>query len=242
MLLPAPLRAQALSPAQRDEVLTLLREALLRDPSILRDALAALQQDDQHQQVAAQQAAIHAQEAALLRDPADPSKGNPRGDLTIVEFFDARCPYCKALHPTLAELIQLDPNLRVVMKDLPILGPASVVASRALLAAQRQGKYAAYQDALLRLRGEPTEAALQAEAQKIGLDWPRLKRDMEDPAIAARLQGNLALARALSIEGTPALVIGGTLVPGAVDLPTLRNLVAQARQEAATRAGGRNGG
>lgn len=236
-LAPAAAPAQApapggLTPQQREEVVQILRDSLTRDPSILRDALAAMQQAEQQDRAAAQSAAIRANQAALLRDAADPAKGNPRGSLTIVEFFDPRCGYCKALHPTMAALLAADRDLRVVLKDLPILGPASVTASRALLAAQRQGKYAEYQDALMRLRGEPTEAALQAEAQKLGLDWARLRRDMEDPAITERLQRNLALARALSIEGTPALVIGDTLVPGAVDLPTLQQLVAEARRQA----------
>ena len=115
------------------------------------------------------------------------------------------------------------------MKAIPILGPNSVLASRALLAAQRQEKFVPLYDRLMQLRAEPTEAVLQAEAQKLGLDWARMRRDMDDPAIEARLQQNLRLAQALSIEGTPALVIGDTLVPGAVDLTTLRRLVTQAR-------------
>ena len=226
--LAAPLAAQGqaqsppgLTPLQRAEVVEVLRDALKRDPSILREALSAMQEAETRDRSTAQRGAILAQREALLADPADPVKGNPQGNLTIVEFFDARCGYCKALHPTLQALLRADPQIRVVMKDLPILGPASVVASRALLAAQRQGKYAAFQDALMQLRGEPTEAALQAEAQKLGIDWARVKHDMEDPAILARLQHNLGLARALAIEGTPALVIGHTLVPGAVDLPTV---------------------
>jgi len=225
-----PLSAQALSPQQREEVVGLLREALRSDPSILRDALMALQQAEQESRDADQRAAITAHEAALLRNPADPVKGNPHGDVTIVEFFDVRCGYCKALHPTMEALLREDPKVRLVLKDLPILGPNSVLASRALLAAQRQDKYAALQDALMRMRGEPTEAALQAEAQRAGLDWPRLQRDMQDPALTARLQEHLALARTLGIEGTPALVIGGRLVPGAVDLATLRQLVTEARR------------
>ncbi|MXP65401.1 DsbA family protein [Roseomonas sp. M0104] len=224
------LSPQALSPQQREEVVGILREALRKDPSILRDALVALQQAEQDDRSAGQRAAIAAHEEKLLRDPADPVKGNPRGNVTIVEFFDVRCGYCKALHPTMEALLREDPQVRVVMKDLPILGPNSVLASRALLAAQRQGKYAALQDALMRLRGEPTEAALQAEAQRAGLDWPRLQRDMQDPALKARLQDHVALAQALGIEGTPALIVGGKLVPGAVDLATLRQLVAGARQ------------
>lgn len=236
---PAPGVAPAtgLTEAQRQEVVALLRQALTEDPSILREALAAMQAAERQDRATAQQAAIAARADALLRDPADPVKGNPRGDVTLVEFFDARCGYCKVLHPTMEQLIRADPNLRVVMKDLPILGPNSVVASKVLLAAQRQGKYPALQDALMRLRGELSEPVLRAEAEKLGLDWTRIKRDMEDPVIQRRLEANVALAQALSIEGTPALVIGDALVPGAVDLPTLQQLVADARRRPA-RPGG----
>ncbi|MBO1076314.1 DsbA family protein [Roseomonas marmotae] len=226
------LASEALTPAQRQEVVEVLRQALKQDPSILRDALAAMQEAQQQDRAEAQRAAIAAHAGALLRNPEDPVKGNPKGDVTLVEFFDARCGYCKILHPTLEQLVKSDPDLRVVMKDLPILGPASVLASRALLAAQRQGKYLPLQEALMRLRSEPTEAALKTEAERAGLDWARLRRDMDDPAIQRRLEGNMALAQALSIEGTPALVIGDRLVPGAVDLATLQALVAEARQQA----------
>jgi len=237
---PAPGVAPAtgLTEAQRQEVVALLRQALTEDPSILREALAAMQAAERQDRATAQQAAIAARADALLRDPADPVKGNPRGDVTLVEFFDARCGYCKVLHPTMEALLQADPNIRVVMKDLPILGPSSVVASRVLLAAQKQGKYLPLQAALMRLRVEPSEAVLKAEAEKLGLDWARIQRDMNDPAVQQRLEGNLALARALSIEGTPALVIGTTLVPGAVDLPTLQQLVADARRRPAAAGGG----
>jgi protein-disulfide isomerase len=228
-LLALPAGAAEFSPAQRTEMVEILRQALKSDPSILRDALAALQEDQARQQASAQSAAIEQNRAALFGEAADPVKGNPRGDVTFVEFFDARCGYCKQLHPALSALLQKDGNVRVIMKDLPILGPQSVVAARALLAAQRQGKYAEYQDALMRLRGEPTDPALRVEAEKLGIDWARLRRDMEDPAIMRRLEANLALAQRLSIEGTPALVVGRTLVPGAVDLAALEKLVAEAR-------------
>jgi protein-disulfide isomerase len=229
--LPGAASAQSLSPQQRAEVVEVLREALKRDPTILRDAVAAMQQAQQQDRSVSQRGAIATHREALLHDVSDPVKGNPRGDVTIVEFFDVRCGYCKVLHPTMESLLRADGGVRLVLKDLPVLGAASVTASRALLAAQRQNKYLPLQDALMRLRGEPTEAVLQAEAERVGLDWARMQRDMADPTIESRLQGNLDLARALSIEGTPALVIGDTLVPGAVDLATLRKLVAEARRK-----------
>jgi protein-disulfide isomerase len=235
LVLSGAVAAQPFTEAQREEIVRILRDALTRDPSILRDAILALQQDDERREAAARVEAIRAERAALLHDPADPVRGNPAGDVTIVEFFDVRCSFCRRLHPELEALIAADRGVRVVMKDLPILGAQSVWAARALLAAHRQGGYARLQDALLRLRGEATEAAIQAEARRIGLDWQRLRRDMEDPAIMARIEANVALAQRLGISGTPALIIGDTLVPGAVDQRRLAALVAA--QRAAQRGG-----
>lgn len=223
--------APGFTPTQRAEILSILRNALREDPSLLREALASLDEAERRDRAQAQRDAIAENAAALFRDAADPSKGNPRGDLTIVEFFDARCGYCKQMHPAMEALLRRDPNLRVVLKDLPILGPASVVASRALLAAQRQGRYSQLYDALMALRGEPTESALRQQAERVGIDWARLRRDMEDPALQARIETNLRLAQRLGIEGTPALIIGNALVPGAIDLPALERLVAEARAD-----------
>jgi protein-disulfide isomerase len=221
--------AQSFTDAQREEIVSILRDALRRDPSILRDAFAAMQATEERERAEAQRAGIAAHRDALVRNAADPVRGNPRGDVTIVEFFDVRCPYCKRLHEDMAALIGRDRNLRVVMKDIPILGPQSLVASRALLAAQRQGRYVELHDALMRSRGEPTDAVIRAEAQRVGIDANRLFRDMEDPAIQRQLDVNLALARTLQIEGTPALVIGDSLIPGAVPLAQLERMVAEER-------------
>ncbi|MBL6457092.1 DsbA family protein [Belnapia sp. T6] len=230
LLIAGAARAEGLSPEQREEVVGILRDALKQDPTILRDALAALEAADQREREGATRSAIAAHAAALFRDPADPVKGNPQGAVTVVEFFDARCGYCKQLQPAMEQLLRRQRDVRLVLKDLPILGPSSVLASRALLAAQRQGKYAELYDALLKLREDPTETVLRREAERAGLDWARLRRDMDDTGIQARIAGNLRLAQALRIEGTPALVIGETLVPGAVDLATLERLVAEARR------------
>jgi protein-disulfide isomerase len=134
-----PAMAQGLSEAQRAEVLALLRRALAEDPSILRDALAAMDSADQAATAETQRRAIRAQADALLRDAADPVRGNAGGAITIVEFFDARCGYCRAMHATLEEMLRRNRDVRLVLKDMPILGPNSLLASRALLAAQRLG-------------------------------------------------------------------------------------------------------
>lgn len=220
------------TPRQREEIVGILREALRRDPSILRDALVALEEAEMRDRGAQARAAITQNAEVLFRDAEDPVKGNARGDVTIVEFFDVRCGYCRQLHPTVEELLRRDRNVRLVLKDLPILGPNSTLAARALLAAQRQGRYVPYQDALLRLRGDTPEGVLRTEAERLGIDWARLRRDMDDPAIQRRIEGNLRLARTLGIEGTPAMVIGETVIPGAVDLATLERQVAEARRAA----------
>ena len=222
--------AQAFTEAQRAEIVEILRDALRRDPTILREAFGALQAAEERDRETAQRDAITAHRQEIFGVAGDPVRGNPRGDVTIVEFFDARCPYCKRLHAEMKPLLQRDRNIRVVMKDLPILGPQSVVASRALLAAQRQGKYPELYDALMSLRGEPTDAAIRAEAQRVGIDADRMLRDMNDPEIQRRLDANVALARTLRIEGTPALIIGDTLIPGAVPIAQLEQIIAEERQ------------
>lgn len=230
LLLGGRAMAQSFSEAQRQEIVTILREALRRDPSILRDAFQAIQEAEERERSGAQRAAIAANREALFNDPESPVRGNPRGDVTIVEFFDVRCPYCKRLHGELAGLLRRDRDLRIVMKDLPILGPQSVVAARALLAAQRQGKYVELFDALMSVRGEPTDAVIRAAAERLGIDHARLRREMDDPAIQRRIEANIALARALRIEGTPALVIGETLIPGVLPMAQLEQLIAEQRQ------------
>jgi protein-disulfide isomerase len=225
----APASAQGFSDAQRAEIVGILREALRSDPSILREALEGLEAAERREREGAGRAAVAAHAEALFRDPADPALGDPRGAVTVVEFFDARCGYCKQMHPVMVELLRRQRDVRWVLKDLPILGPNSLLASRALLAAQKQGKYAELYDALLKLREEPAEPVVKREAERAGLDWARLKRDMDDPAVGRRLEANGRLAQALGVQGTPALVVGEALVPGAVDLATLERLVAEAR-------------
>lgn len=217
-------QADEFTPAQRAEIVQILRDALKQDPSILRDAVAAMQADEANRQ----RAAIAAARTTMV-DPADPVAGNPNGDVTIVEFFDTRCPYCRKLEPTMADLLARDHRVRLVYKDLPILGPASVLGSKALMAAQQQGGYEKLRAAIMSAPPDTTKAMIQSAAEHIGLDWKRLDHDMNDPAIATRIEANLKQARDLGIEGTPALVIGGELIPGAVDLAELQKAVATAR-------------
>jgi protein-disulfide isomerase len=231
LLLSPPLTAMAagFTPQQRAEIVDILRDALKRDPSILRDAITALQADDQHQSEAAARSAILAAGPALTQTAGDPVAGNPNGRVTLVEFYDVRCPYCRRMLPTVAALLAQDHDVRLVYKDLPVLGPASVIGARALLAAQKQGGYQKLHDALMAGTPDITEDLVKADAEKLGLNWPRLKADMSAPDVLGRIHANLALAQQLQIQGTPAYIVGTQMMPGAVELADLQAAVAAAR-------------
>jgi protein-disulfide isomerase len=222
-------RADAFTPAQRAEIVSIVRDALKQDPSILRDAVVALQADEGEKTQEATHAAI-AQAHERMVTPADPVAGDAKGDVTIVEFFDTRCPYCRKLEPVMDFFLAKDRHVRLVYKDLPILGPASMLGSKALLAAQKQDAYVKMRDAVMKLPPDTTLPQLEAAARELKLDWPRMARDMDDPAVQARIDANLKLARELGIQGTPALVVGDDLVPGAVDAAELQKMVAAARR------------
>jgi protein-disulfide isomerase len=216
------------TPGQRAEIVAIVRDALKQDPSILRDAVVALQADEGERNREATRAAV-AQSQNQLATAADPVAGDPHGDVTIIEFFDTRCPYCRKLEPVMDSLLSKDRKVRLVYKDLPILGPASVLGTKALLAAQKQDAYGKMREAVMKLPPDTTMAQIESSARALGLDWPRLAHDMDDPAVQARIDANLKLAHDLGIKGTPALIIGNDLLPGAVDLPELQKAVAEAR-------------
>jgi protein-disulfide isomerase len=233
LLLPAaPVVAQdsGFTPAQRAEIVAILRHALTTDPNILRDAVESLKADDAKQQQASAHQTLSAERQALLADPRDQTEGNPHGDVSVVVFYDPRCPYCRRMEPVFTQLMQADPHVRLVLKDLPILGPASVLETRALIAAQKQGGYLKLMSALMSSPPDATEALVQQQATRVGLDVTKLQHDMQDPAIDTRLDANLALARRLGIEGTPMMVVGDAVLQGAVELSDLQQAVAAARK------------
>jgi protein-disulfide isomerase len=234
------MKENSFTPEQRLAIVEIVRNALRDDPSILREAIATLRTSEQRNREMAMQAAVAANADALFRDQADPVKGNARGSIVLVEFFDARCGYCKRVQPVIEQFLERNKDVRLVLKDLPVLGPNSEMASRALLAAQRQGKYEPLQAALLAVRGDLAEPVVQREAERVGIDWSQLQRDMQDPAIVARIQRNLQMANALQINGTPALVIGERVVVGAFDITRLEALVAEHREAQATNAAAEN--
>jgi protein-disulfide isomerase len=217
---------------QSEAIETVVRQYLLAHPEVLIEALQAYEQNQKLAETAQQRAAIVAEAKAPKEDPDAPVLGNPAGDVTLVEFFDYRCPYCKRLTGEIARLIEGDSNIRLVMKEFPILSQESVQAARAALAAQRQGKYEAFHFALMENGGTMTDDEIMAVAESVGLDEAQLRSDMQDPAIEAALRNNHALAEKLNITGTPAIVLGDTLIPGAVGLDQLRAMIAEARAKA----------
>lgn len=222
-----PAQAQTnFSPQQRTEIVEILRNAMKSDPTILMGAIAALQESEGRSKAAG----VQALSSRLTQAPGDPVSGNPAGDVTLVEFSDLRCPYCRRMVPVLAELLAQDPGIRVVHKDMPVLGPASVLGAKAVLAAQKQGGYLKLHGLLMTGSSNIDMDALQAAARRLGLDWERLRRDMDAPDVKARIDDNLDLARLLEIRGTPAYVIGGQMTPGALDLAELRDMVGLARR------------
>lgn len=233
MAAPGTSRAQDTAPVfdaeQSEAIETLVRQYLLDHPEILVESLQSYEQHQQAAEAERQRAAIVAEAEALTNDPDAPVLGNPNGDVTLVEFFDYRCPYCKRLTSVISQIMDEDPNLRLVMKEFPILSQESVEAARAALAAQRQDKYESFHFALMENGGSMTEAEVMAVANSVGLDEDQLRADMQDPAIEEALRRNHALAGNIGITGTPAIVLGDTLTPGAVDLEMLRSMIAEAR-------------
>ena len=214
---------------RRQEIETIVREYLRAHPEVVAEALQEFERREQEAQRQQAAEAIRAHLAELTQDPGSPVGGNAQGRVTIVEFFDYQCGYCKREVAELAKLLQGDPDIRLVYKDLPILGPASVFAARAALAAQKQGKHEALHAALMATNESLTEDGVLQLATQVGLDRARLEKDMADPSVAKTLERNFQLQRALNIQGTPALVVGTELIPGAADLESLRALVGRAR-------------
>jgi len=176
------------------------------------------------------QSVLTSRSEEIFRDPNSPVDGNPAGDVTLVEFVDYNCPYCRQVAPTMAEVKSADPKLRIVYKEFPLLGPNSTFAAKAALAAHRQGKYLPFHKGLMQSRGRADQARVFDVASKVGLDVERMKSDLNDAAIAAAIEKNLALAQALRINGTPSFVIGDQVVRGTADLNTLQSLIGEVRK------------
>jgi len=225
--------AEPLSPAQKEAVEAIVRDYLRAHPEAILEALEELQQRTEAEQQERARQSLVDRRNELHNDPATPIAGNPKGDVTLVEFFDYRCGYCKSVSVTVAEVVRQDGNVRLVLKEFPILGPASVTASRAALAAWTldRSKYMAFHNAMMANPGNLTESRVLQLAAGQGLDTDKLSKAMAAPEIDAALQRNLDLAKSLDISGTPGFVIGDRVVPGAIGADDLKSLIAEARRK-----------
>ena len=219
------------SAAQKGEIERLVHDYLVKNPEVLVEAMTELRVRQQQAERDDLRKALVQHRVALLNDPQAPVAGNPAGDVTVVEFFDYSCPYCKSVEDDLKALLKGDDKIKLVLKEFPVLGQGSMLAARAALASRNQGKYPAFHEALMTNRGQFTEESLMRVAKSAGLDTDRLKTDMETPAIEAALAANGALAEALNIRGTPAFVIGDQLFPGVMDLKSMKKAVAELRKK-----------
>jgi protein-disulfide isomerase len=213
----------------QDEFEQRVRTYLLEHPEIVAEAINRLEARQGEQAAADAKAGLTSRSDEVFRDPDSPVGGNPSGDVTLVEFFDYNCPYCRMMAPVMAEAEAADPQLRIVYKELPILGPNSVFAAKVALAANKQGKYVALHRALYQLRGPIDEGKVLEAAATVGLNIDRMKADMQDAAIDGALEKTGKLAQALQITGTPGFVVGDQLTTGATDLSTLQALIGKAR-------------
>jgi protein-disulfide isomerase len=200
---------------------------------VIYEAIQELQRRQQVEVVEQQRATVARLRDEIFAASGDPLGGDPAGDVTVVEFFDYNCHFCRSMAADIRSLLERDPRLRFVFKDLPILGPGSADAARAALAAARQGKYAELHFALMRVKELNRSTILEAAGGVVGLDVERLARDMDDPAIAARIERNMALAKELGVDGTPAFVVGDQIIPGATEVRNLAELVDRQRKTAA---------
>lgn len=206
-----------------------VRDYLLANPEVIVEAMRTLEARERVAEETEAQAALAAHRAELFNSPESPVGGNPQGDITLVEFFDYNCPYCRQVAPVMIEAENADPKLRIVYKEFPILGPNSVFAAKAALAARQHGLYLQFHKALMQASGTVDETRAMAAAVEVGLDLERLRSDMQHPSVEAEIERNYVLAQALRINGTPGFVVGDEVLRGATDLPTMANLIERAR-------------
>jgi len=224
-----------ISPSQRGSIEQITKEYLLQHPEVIQKALAALESRQQADEAQAHVAAVKEQAATLFASPRQVVLGNAQGDVTMVEFFDYNCGYCKRALSDMLELMKTDGGLKVVLKEYPVLGEGSIEAAQVAVAVRMQDltgqKYLEFHQKLLGGRGQADRARALAVAKEIGLDMDRLERDMASPEVKATIDENLKLGDTIGITGTPTYVIGSEVVTGAVGLEELREKVKAAHSK-----------
>jgi protein-disulfide isomerase len=220
------------SAEQKAAIEKIVKDFLISNPEVMMEIQNALEAKMETIQAERLKVALKENAGEIFRRPGAPTAGNPNGDVTVVEFFDYNCPYCKKAFNDLAKLIEKDPKVKVILKELPILSKGSEEAAKVALAAQKQGKYWEAHRALLGVRGELNEQTSLKAVEKIGLDMAKLKKDMESPEVKAEIDTVRGLAQKMGIQGTPHFLVGDRAIPGAPQnlLEMLNGNVAELRK------------
>ena len=208
-----------------EKIKKLAIEAILENPQVIMDAVAILKKRESDQ-VASGTKSIRLQ---LEIDPGSPNLGNIGGDVTVVEFFDYNCGYCRQAGKTIQALIASDPNIRVIFREWPVLGEGSTFAARAVLASAEQGKYEEFHWALMNGKVRATKAVVMKVARDLGLDIAKLEADMVSQTVDLHLEQSSMLAQNLGFTGTPAFIVGNEKVPGMISFDQISEFVAEAR-------------
>jgi len=205
----------AFTPAQRKELESIIKDILLNNPEIMLEVQNALEAKMDKIQADRMAVAIKEHADELYRPANSPVAGNAKGDVPVIEFFDYNCGYCKKAFSDVSRLVDKDKQVRVILKEFPILAKGSEEASRVALAARVQGKYWEFHRAMLENQGQANEASALRVAEKLGLDMARLKKDMASPEIKKEIDDTRQLANKMGIQGTPHFIVGDRVIPGA---------------------------
>lgn len=230
--LASPIAPTLVSPEQRKAIEQIVREYLVANPEVLIEAMHEYETRQQAAAAAQAKQVVAQKKSQIYNSPNDVVLGNPNGDVTVVEFFDYNCGWCKKAIDEIAKLVKTDPKVRVVMKELPIFGgPNSQMAAKAAMASirQSQAKYWEFHQALMRER-QVTKDNLFSIAERVGLDVARLKTDMADPKIEASIKETIALAQSLGIDGTPGFMVDARINPGYMPLEQINEMIADVRK------------
>lgn len=233
MALPAAAKAEGLSAEQKKEVEALVKEYLVNNGQDILEGVTRYQAKQEEEANKASIGKAKELQESLKTDKEVAVVGNPKGDVTVVEFFDYNCGYCKKAFSEVQSLVKDDKNVKVVLYDMPILGPSSYEASKWALAAKKQDKYWEFHQAMMAHQGAADEEAFKKIAEEAGLDFDKLSKDKSDPAIEATIKKHLETARGLGIQGTPGFLIGGQVFKGYIEYEAMKEAIK------AERAGGK---
>ncbi len=234
MPISAPVRAQSFTADQRGEIERIVKEYLLSHPELLQDVMAELEKRQTVAETEKHRTAIKEYTGEIFSSPRQVTLGNAQGDVTVVEFFDYNCGYCKRALSDMMELIKTDPQLKFVLKEFPVLGDGSVQAAHVAAAVRMQDKsggkkYLEFHQKLLGGRGQADKTRALAIAKEAGFDLARIEKDMASEEVKAQIEESFKLAEALGLNGTPSYVVGNEVVVGAVGLNMLKEKVNTAR-------------